>query len=313
MKKMLRFLFKTALVLFVLVNIITAFHAYKFTHIYNRDEVEIKSKEEKNGWDITKEILFGAKAVKLQNPAPDSAVETVILTTKDNIKLEAWYSKITAVAKGTVILFHGHLSKKSSVSSEAAGFRQMGYNTLQVDLRAHGGSGGNTCTIGYDESEDVKLAYDHIRSKGENTILLWGISMGAAAVSKAIHDYHLQPSKVILEMPFATIRQAAHGRIKMMGMPAEPLSTLVLFWGSVENGFWAFDMKPAEFAKKITMPALLQWGKNDPRVLQEETDAIYRNIAGKKQLVIYENSGHQSLCDKEHEKWMDAVSSFLNQ
>jgi len=313
MKKFARFLFKTAIILFVLVNIVTAFHAYKFTHIYNRDEVEIKSKDEKNGWDVTKEILFGAKAVKLQNPAPDSVIETILLTTKDSIKLETWYIKTPAASKGTVILFHGHLSKKSSVASEAAGFRQMGYHTLLVDLRAHGGSGGNTCTIGYDESEDIKLAYDYIKSKGEHNIVLWGISMGAAAVSKAISDYGLQPSKVILEMPFATIRQAAHGRLKLMGMPAEPLSTLVLFWGSVENGFWAFGMKPAEFVKKITMPTLLQWGRNDPRVLQEETDAVYKNIAGKKQLVVYENSGHQSLCEKENEKWMASVSSFLNQ
>lgn len=313
MKKFLRFVFKTVLVLFVLVNIITAFHAYKFTHIYERNEVEIKSKEEKSGWDITKEILFGAKAVKLQNPAPDSSIETVLLTTQDSIQLEAWYIKTAAAAKGTVILFHGHLSKKSSVASEAAGFRQMGYNTLLVDLRAHGGSGGNTCTIGYDESEDVKLAYEYIRSGGEKNIVLWGISMGAAAVSKAISDYSLQPSKVILEMPFATIQQAARGRIKMMGVPAEPLSTLTLFWGSVENGFWAFGMKPAAFVKKITMPTLVQWGKNDPRVLQEETDAVYKNLAGKKQLVVYENSGHQSLCDNEHEKWMASVQHFLNQ
>lgn len=313
MKKFLRFLLKTILVIFVLVNIITAFHAYKFTHIYNRDEVEIKSKEEKNGWDITKEILFGAKAVKLQNPAPDSAVETILLTTKDSIKLEAWYIKTPATAKGTVLLFHGHLSKKSSVADEAAAFRQMGYNTLLVDLRAHGGSGGNTCTIGYEESEDVKIAYDYIKSGGEKNIVLWGISMGAASVAKSISDYNLQPSKVILEMPFASILQAAEGRIKMMGLPGQPLATLVTFWGGVENGFWAFNMKPSEFAKKITMPTLLQWGKNDPRVLQEETDAVYKNISGKKQLVVYENSGHESLCDKEHDKWMASVNSFLNQ
>jgi uncharacterized protein len=313
MKKIFRFLLKTLLVLFVLVNIITAFHAYKFTHIYNRNEVEIKPAEQKSGFDITKEILFGAKAVKLQNPAPDSSIETVLLTTKDSIKLETWYIKTATAAKGTVILFHGHLSKKSSVASEAASFREMGYNTLLVDFRAHGGSEGNTCTIGYNEAEDVMLAFFYIRAKGEENIVLWGISMGAAAITKALSDHKLLPSKVILEMPFATIRQAAQGRIKMMGMPPEPLSTLVLFWGSVENSFWAFDMQPAEFVKKINMPVLLQWGRHDPRVLQEETDAIYKNLPAKKQLVVYETAGHESLCNKEHEKWMASVTGFLNQ
>jgi len=313
MKKLFRFLLKTALVVFVLLNIITAFHAYKFTHIYEREEVAVKRNEDKTAWDKTSEILFGAKVAKQKNIAPDSAFETIALATKDGIKLEAWYIKTTMAAKGTVVLFHGHISKKSSVMDEAEGFRKLGYNTLLVDFRAHGGSGGNTCSIGYFESEDVKLGYDYIKAKGEKNIVLWGISMGAAAITKAINDYALQPSKIILEMPFATILQAAEGRIKMMGLPAEPLSTLVLFWGGVETGFWAFGMKPSEFAKKITVPVLLQWGRKDPRVTQEETDLVYKNLAGKKQLVVYENSGHQSLCSNEHDKWMASVSSFLNQ
>ncbi len=313
MKKFLRFLLKTVLILFVLINIITAFHAYKFTHIYERDEAVIKSSNEKTTWDKTNDILFGAKAVKLQNPVPDSSIETITLTTKDSIKLDAWHSKTIAAAKGTVILFHGHLSKKGSVMDEADAFRKLGYHTLLVDFRAHGSSGGNSCTIGYNESEDVKLAYDYIKNKGENNIVLWGISMGAAAITKAMNDYSLQPSKLILEMPFATIAQAAEGRIKMMGLPGQPLATLVLFWGSVEQGFWAYNMKPADFAKKIKVPVLLQWGRQDPRVMQEETDLIYKNLSGKKQLVVYETAGHQSLCDKEHDKWMANISAFLNE
>ena len=313
MKKLFRFLFKTILVLFVLVNIITAFHAYKFSHIYDRNEVVIKRNEDKTGWDKTKEILFGINAVKQKNQEPDSSFETIILTTKDSIKLEGWYIKTKAAAKGTVVLFHGHVSKKSSVLNESEGFRQLGYNTLLVDFRAHGNSGGNTCTIGYTETEDVKLAYDYIKNRGEKNIVLWGISMGAATITKAMSDYKMQPSKIILEMPFASILQAAEGRIKMMGLPAQPLATLITFWGGTEQGFWGFGMKPSEFAKNIKEPTLLQWGKNDPRVQQEETDLIYKNLAGKKQLVVYETAGHESLCDKEHEKWMAAISGFLNQ
>jgi uncharacterized protein len=313
MKKLFRFLFKTILVLFVLVNIITAFHAYKFTHIYERGEITVKSNGDKTAWDKTSEILFGVKVAKQQNAVPDSTFETVTLTSKDGIKLDAWYAKTNIVAKGTVILFHGHVSKKSGVLSEADGFRQLGYNTLLVDFRAHGNSGGNTCTIGYYESEDVKLAYDYMSQKGEKNIVLWGISMGAAAISKAMNDYEMQPSKLILEMPFASILQAAEGRLKLMGLPGEPLAAFVTFWGGAENGFWAFSMKPSEFVTNIKTPTLLQWGKNDPRVQQEETDLIYKNLAGKKQLVVYENTGHESLCKKEHEKWMASVSSFLNQ
>jgi alpha-beta hydrolase superfamily lysophospholipase len=298
--------------LFIFINIITAFHAYKFTHFYDIGQVAIIKNEDKTGWDKTKEIIFGINAMKQKNSAPDSTFEKVIIKTKDDIKLQGWYVKTSDTVKGTVILFHGHGSKKSSVTDEAASFRKLGYHTFLLDFRAHGNSGGNTCTIGYYESEDVKLAYDFIKQKGEQNIILWGISMGAAAVTKAMSDYPLHPSKIILEMPFASILEAAEGRIKMMGLPPEPLATFITFWGGTHNGFWAFGMQPSEFAKKITVPTLLQWGKMDPRVKQAETAAVYASLAGQKELVVYETAGHESLCDKEHEKWMAAVSGFLN-
>jgi hypothetical protein len=312
MKKSLKILLSSLLVLFIVINIITAFHAYKFTHFYDIGEVIKIKNEDKTGWDKTKEILFGINAMKQKNSAPDSSFEKVIIKTKDDIKLQGWYGKTMDTAKGTVILFHGHGSKKSAVTDEAASFRKLGYHTFLLDFRAHGNSGGNTSTIGYYESEDVKLAYDFIKEKGEKNIVLWGISMGAAAVTKAMNDYPLHPSKIILEMPFASILQAAEGRIKMMGLPPEPLATFITFWGGTLHGFWAFGMQPSEFAKKITVPTLLQWGKMDPRVKQAETAAIYTSLAGPKELVVYETAGHESLCDKEHEKWMGAVDGFLN-
>jgi|KBSMisStaDraftv2_1062788.scaffolds.fasta_scaffold01845_2 alpha-beta hydrolase superfamily lysophospholipase len=313
MKKLLRFIIRTALVLFLLLTVITAFHAYKFTHFYDAAEAPVKKEEKKSNWQVTQEILFGAKAYKQKNIMPaDSTFEKIDLSTKDHIKLDCWYMKPEGTAKGTVILFHGHGSKKSAVMVESIGFRKMGYNTLLVDFRAHGSSGGNTSTIGWYETEDVKLAYDYIKEKGEKNIILWGISMGAAAVSKAMNDYRLEPSKIILEMPFASVLQAAEGRIKMMGLPGQPLATFVTFWGGAEHGFWAFNMKPSEFVKQIHCPVLLQWGRHDPRVKQEETDLIYANISAPKKLVVYETCGHESLCEKENGRWTATVSEFLS-
>ena len=315
MKKVFKFLFRTLLILFVLLNIITAFHAYKFTHFYDVGQVAYKQDADKTSWDKTKEILFGINAIKGKNKVPaDTMFEKVYLTTKDRLKLEGWYFKSAIAPKGTVVMFHGHGNKKSSVMTEAEGFRQLGYNTFLLDFRAHGSSEGNTTSIGFYETEEVKLAYDFVKDKGEKNIVLWGISMGAAAISKAMYDYPLQPAKVILEMPYASILEAAEGRIKMMGLPAEPLAALVIFWGGIEHGYWAFNMKPVNFVKKITQPTLLQWGRLDPRVQQAETDAIFNNIAAtKKDLVIYESSGHESLCEKENAKWMKSVDQFLNQ
>ena len=312
MKRFLKILFGSLVILFVLLNVIVAFHAYKFTHFYNNGEIAIKKQEDKTGWDKTKEILFGINAVKKKNDVTtDSTFKTIYLTTKDSLKLEAWYIAADS-SKGTVLLFHGHGGNKSDVIKEAESFNKIGYNTLLVDFRAHGSSGGNTCTIGYDESEDVKFAFDYIKSKGEKNIVLWGISMGASAITKAVKDYQLNPEKIILEMPFGTIEDAAAGRLKMMGLPPQPLATLITFWGGVEHGFWAFGMKPQEYAASIKCPVLLQWGRNDPRVSKSEEDILFKNIPGtNKKFVIYETAGHESLCKKETAKWETEVAAFL--
>jgi alpha-beta hydrolase superfamily lysophospholipase len=310
MKKALKFTLKVIIVLFVLLNVVVVFHAYKFTHFYEAGEVEIKQQTSKSGWDIAQEMFFGINSVKQKNTAPDSSFSTVLLTTKDGLQLEAWFIKVPN-AKGSIAMFHGHGSKKSAILEEATAFQKMGYNTFLLDFRAHGNSDGNTCTIGVDEGEDVKLAFDYLQKNGEKNIILWGISLGAATITQAINDYEILPNKIILEMPFGSLPQAVAGRVKMMGLPTQPISTLLTFWGGVEHGFWAFNMKPYEYAKKIKCPVLMQKGKHDPRVTDAEVEAIYKNISTDKKMVYYENSGHQSLCNNEQEKWTTEVNAFL--
>jgi alpha-beta hydrolase superfamily lysophospholipase len=312
MKRLLKILFRSILILFLLLNVIVAFHAYKFTHFYNNGEIAVKKKEDKTGWDKAKEMFFGINAVKKQNDVTtDSTFKTVYLKTKDSLTLEAWYIAADS-SKGTVLLFHGHGGNKSGVIKEAESFNKMGYHTLLVDFRAHGGSEGNTCTIGYNEAEDVKLAYDFIKNKGEKNMVLWGISMGASTITKAVKEYNLSPAKIILEMPFGTIKDAVAGRVKMMGLPPEPVSTLLTFWGGTGRGFWAFGMKPQEFVSSVKCPVLLQWGKNDPRVSRAEEETLFENIPNtNKKFVIYETAAHESLCKKEIVKWEAEVAAFL--
>ncbi len=310
MKQFTKRLAKGLLVLFVILNVILLFHAYKLTHFYEAGEIVIKKLADKSGWDLSSEILMGANLAKQPNSAPDSGFRVSHLTTAGGLRLETW-GKTVPGARGTVAIFHGHGSKKSSMLQEAAVFSSLGYNTLLLDFRAHGGSEGNTCTIGYYEAEDIKLAYDHLLAKGEKNIILFGASLGAATITKAIHEYSLEPEKVILDMPFASLSDAVRGRLKIMRLPPEPLSTLLTFWGGTIHGFWAFHHRPYEYVRAIKCPVLLQRGRNDARVTQEETEKIFKNISSQKKMVIYENSAHESLCKKETSKWTSEVTAFL--
>jgi uncharacterized protein len=307
--KLLKRLLYFFLILFLLLNISAAFHAWKFTHFYAPGAYNNKRPEQMNTWEKTKTVLFGVRLSKcLVQQTPTVPFKTVILHTSGNLKLEGWYMTVPK-PKGTVILFHGYNSCKDKYLPEAYYFRQLGYNTFMIDFRGNGNSDGYTCSVGYKEAEDVKLAYEYVHDK--HTIL-WGMSMGAAAVIRAIPTYNLHPDKVILESSFATLTDAVKGRMRAVGLPGTPLAQLLTFWGGIEQGFWSLGFQPEKDAEKITMPALVCWGTLDNRVTRQETDLIYQHMgSNKKQLVIFDQSGHQSFLPKEPAKWKNAVQKFL--
>jgi uncharacterized protein len=311
MKNILKRLFTAAFVLFALLNIVAAMHAWKLTHFY-ANAPKPATMEQLSIWQKTKVLFTGIKTPKPTNTDSFSiSHQNIVLKTADSLNIMGWYAPQNN-AKGAVALFHGHLATKAAVVQEANAFYNMGYTVLLIDFRGHGSSDGNYCTIGYKEAEEVKLAHDFLKAKGEHKIILWGVSMGAAAITSAFNSYNLQPSGIILELPFGSLHQAVAARTKQMGLPAEPVATLLTFWGGVENGFNALSFAPAMYAKKITCPVLLQAGKIDKRVSLTEIDVIYNNLAtAQKKKVVYDNAGHQSLFANQYAKWNKEVKGFF--
>jgi alpha-beta hydrolase superfamily lysophospholipase len=211
-------------------------------------------------------------------------------------------------------MFHGHANNRAGILNEAQFFSGIGYDVYMVDFRAHGESDGEICTIGYNETKDVEAVYDYAKQEySDHQIVLYGMSLGAATITKAIADYpSIRPAKVILEMPFATLSDAVKGRLRSLHLPEQPFSTLLTFWGGTQQGFRGFKHNPADYVKKMNCPVLLQWGVNDARVTRRETELIFNNIASKQKLFVpYENSKHESLYKNETAKWVESVGDFL--
>lgn len=316
MRKLFKRLGYAFLILLVLLNIMAAFHAYHFTKFYERDKNTARFEAEKASFfEKAKGALFGVRSYRQRIDSVPSLFEKIIITTEDSLKLEAWRSINVSDSqrmKGTVIMFHGHGGNKAGMLKEANAFIAMKYAVFMVDFRAHGNSEGTVCTIGYNEAKDVKAAYEYIRTGKETNIVLWGTSLGAAAEMKAVNDYQIKPSAMILEMPFGSLHEAVKARCRLMGVPQQPVSMLLTFWGGVERGFWAFDHNPVDYAKNINCPVLLKWGANDNRVTRKETETIFQNFASSnKAFIEYSKSGHQSFCVNEKDKWINTVSAFL--
>ena len=310
--RILKWIGNVLLVQLILINISAAFHAYRFTHYYNDDEIRNQQSSESKPFLRTWRMMTGKKLAKsLIQYDPIIPYDTVQLTTASGKKLEAWYMKADS-AKGTVILFHGLNSNKGNVLGEAFEFNSFGYNTMLVDMRAHGHSEGIVNTLGYQESEEVKLAFDHISKKGEKNIVLWGMSLGAVIITKAIWEYDLKPQKIILEMPFDRLQDHIRARARISGFPGEPFGFFVTFWTGLEQGYWGYGHTATKYVRKIACPVLLQWGNADEYVKRNETDKIFKAIRStKKQLVIYEGAGHGPLLAVNESLWQRSVTEFL--
>ena len=242
---------------------------------------------------------------------PEFSYQTVQLLTKDSLPLEAWYIPVDS-SRGTVILIHGLGGNKSSVLKQAYEFRYLGYNVMLVDLRAHGRSGGDITTMGFRESEDVKLAFEYILETGERNIILYGISLGSVVITKACYDYNIAPSKVILEIPFSNFKRLVGVRGKMIGFPERPFGSFITFWASLEQGFNGYRQDTYKYVQKIKCPVLMQCGETDIFASPAERDLIFENIAAsEKKLVIYEHAIHQPLLNADPLRWKKEVSEFI--
>ncbi len=291
------------------MNIVAIFHAYKFTHFVTGKTEKTKDPKKLTAGQKISTLIFGVSNPRPANDKfPSTDFETVNLYS--NRKIECWNIKASN-PKGTVILFHGFSGQKSSMLDKAEVFREQGFNTLLVDFMGSGGSEGNQTTIGFLEAEQVKTCFDFVTAKGEKNIFLFGTSMGSVAIMKAISDFNIQPKGIIVECPFGSMYQTVCARFKTMNAPAFPMAGLLVFWGGLQNGFWAFAHNPTEYAKKITCPTLLLYGQQDEKVSIEEIDEIFENLNGKKELKIYKNAGHENYLIKYKDDWTKDIEKFI--
>ena len=303
-------------ILFITANVVAFMHAWRFTHF--TDELGVHSP---NPEQLTTSHKLWVLLTGISNPRPQSLlapsfpVENITISSP-NGALAAWYARPDVGApKGTVALFHGYTSSKAHLLHEASYFRRLGYAVLLVDQAGSGSSAGHRTTIGYREAEDVAASVRYLREQrpatSPDSLVLYGVSMGAVAIMRAEAELGVRASANILECPYGTMRQTVRNRFHSMHVPAFPLADMLVFWGGVQNGFWAYSLRGEEFARRITTPTLLLWGTADAKVTRAETDAIFANLAGPKQRLDFDGSAHEPYWLKHPQAWQEALAGFL--
>lgn len=310
-KKAAKYLILSLLLAFTLANIIAALQAWHFTHFEESASQRTSGPEKITGWEKIRTLFLGTSLPHPENKTlPEHTYKSITLEGSPTLK--AWLIEADQ-PKGTVLLCHGYGGEKSGMLPNAGVFLEMGYSCLLLDFAGAGESSGDQCTIGYKEADQVKRAYDYLRSYAQLPVILYGSSMGAAAIMRAQSVYQMQAQALILECPYSTMLTTTKARFKMMGLPGFPMANLLVFWGGTLNGFNAFDLEPVEYAKKIKTPVLLMHGSLDPKVSEEETGKIFTNLAGPKKLYAFPFADHENYVLRFKKEWTQAVSIFLTE
>ncbi|HJW15515.1 MAG TPA: alpha/beta fold hydrolase [Flavisolibacter sp.] len=297
------------LVQLLLLNLSAASYAYKFTHFRQGSPPVF---DHANILARTWKLFVGPSFYRDdKEPVPSFPITQVPLKLNEDLSIDTWYAEVPDSRK-CIIMFHGYSSNKSFLNAEAFRFRQWGYNVLMVDLRAHGKSQGTVTGFGYKETEEVRKAFDFARAQGNHYITLYGVSMGAVLVIKAVAQQVVAPDAIITDMPFGSLHDHLKARARVTGFASEPFAFFTTLWIGIESGFNGFSLNTSEYAKSVTCPVLLQWGEQDRYVTAKETASIYYHLASQnKKLVLYPEADHDSYLQSDPMLWEKEVGGFL--
>jgi uncharacterized protein len=307
---------------FLVLNGIAFMQARSMTHFVDAGKRTAKP-EKLSLTDKVRVILTGVEVPRPQNQATPTDVqlvyETIIIPIQEE-SLEAWYveaPKVRSMAlgreRGIVLLFPPYGGSKAGLLAPTKILHELGYAVLLVDFRGTGGSSGSDTTLGVREAKDVAAAVAFVQRRwADKPVILYGASMGAVAVMRAVAIERVQPQALILESPFDRLLHTVRHRFEAMGIPSFPSAELIVFWGGVQQNIDGFHHNPADYARQIHCPVLLLHGEGDRRVTVADATRVFDNLAGTKQWLLFPNAnGHGSLATDDGEQWRKTVSRFL--
>jgi pimeloyl-ACP methyl ester carboxylesterase len=201
------------------------------------------------------------------------------------VPLVGWWFHAPGV-RGTLVYLHGVGDNRGSAVGIADHFVPMGFDVVAYDSRAHGESGGDACTYGFYERQDLARVLDHLPHA---PIVVMGRSMGAAvALQAAAEDRRI--AAVVSIAAFSDLRTAAVERAPFFASRSNVEEAFRL--AEAEGRFRVDDVSPVAAAPRIGVPVLLVHGDADRETPYAHSLRIMAALHDPKRLVTIPGAGH---------------------
>jgi dipeptidyl aminopeptidase/acylaminoacyl peptidase len=224
----------------------------------------------------------------------------ITFPSRDGIALQGWLvpARDPDSAPGGIILCHGMSANREEMLPWAEALWGDGFAVLMFDFRAGGESGGDLCTAGRDEAQDLLAAVDYLSGRPDAERLplgVFGFSMGgAAAIVAAADDARILA--IATHGAFASLDRAIKQRCRLHFGPFGPVAEQMTVWIGARTGWFPFppdSISPVgAVARLAPRPILLLHGMSDRIIPVEDAQALHAAAGEPKQMHLMPGSGH---------------------
>lgn len=227
------------------------------------------------------------------------AAEHLAIDGFDGVKINGWFVRPAgdSIYPNTAIFCHGIGGNLGHFIKTAQFVSENGWNSVLLDGRAQGESGGDFCTFGYFEEKDLQLVVDFLKKNRpveSQKLGIWGASLGGAIALQCLeNDPRLDFG--IVESTFTDLPTI------VSDYQAQKFFNIRLPWASEKAlkkagelaHFDPTSVRPVDAAKQIFQPILMAHGDADDRISVDYGRRIFQNLASKnKELVIVPGANH---------------------
>ena len=218
-----------------------------------------------------------------------------------------------------VILCHGFKSRgETDFGIAFKMYRDMNYNILLIDQRAHGKSDGKYSTMGIMESYDIVTWCKWLEMcfGTENDIIIHGVDMGAFAAFAAGANPEM-PKNIkciiadsIYPLIHAVISKNAEKNLSFLAKPT--VRFMNLFFRNTA-GFDMRDFSLYAIAKSEKIPVLFIHSENDSTSTISNVEAVMKRMTASSEMVRVQKSPHAVCFAKDENLCVDSIKKFIGE
>lgn len=235
------------------------------------------------------------------------------IVSRDGLKLRAYQIGDHNV-KRQIIMVHGYSADHTMYGQLSKHFYSAGFAVLMPDLRGHGKSEGHVIGMGWKDRLDLVKWIELLVSENPRCeIVLYGISMGAAAVMMASGEKLPDNVKAIIEDCGYTsaYEQFGYCMKTFFNIMPFPLLHYACFICRIRGGWGIRQANALKQLKKNRLPVLFIHGAEDRFVPAYMIDKVYTATMGPKEKLIVPGAKHAEASCVDPEGYAKAVGEFL--